>query len=107
MRAPSYEKMSKKALIDRLIEAEKQLGSVGAEKRSAGHPAAGWCVKTKSGTEEHSVTAGGSIVPLAEVERSHILRAYEETAHNKLRTAKLLRIGLNTLRRKLASYGVI
>ena len=49
---------------------------------------------------------GGPIVPLAEAERVHILKAYEETTRNKLRTAKLLGIGLNTLRRKLASYGV-
>ena len=52
------------------------------------------------------VAGGGPIVPLAEVERAHILKAYEETTRNKLRTAKLLGIGLNTLRRKLASYGV-
>jgi len=52
------------------------------------------------------VAGGGPIVPLAEVERVHILKAYEETTRNKLRTAKLLGIGLNTLRRKLASYGV-
>ncbi len=50
--------------------------------------------------------AGGPIVPLADVERAHILKAYEETTRNKLRTARLLGIGLNTLRRKLASYGV-
>jgi transcriptional regulator with PAS, ATPase and Fis domain len=49
---------------------------------------------------------GGPIVTLAEAERAHIVRAYEETVRNKLRTAKLLGIGLNTLRRKLASYGV-
>jgi two-component system response regulator AtoC len=49
---------------------------------------------------------GGPIVPLAEAERVHILQAYEGTTRNKLRTAKLLGIGLNTLRRKLASYGV-
>ncbi len=48
----------------------------------------------------------GPIVPLAEAERVHILQAYEDTTRNKLRTAKLLGIGLNTLRRKLASYGV-
>jgi len=106
MRVPSYQKMSKKALIDRLIEAERQLCSVGAEKGPASDPATGRRGETKSGTEEHPVQAGGSIVPLAETERNHILKAYEETSHNKLRTAKLLRIGLNTLRRKLASYGV-
>jgi len=32
MRVPHYEKLSKKALIDRLIEAERQLRKVGAEK---------------------------------------------------------------------------
>jgi len=53
------------------------------------------------------VQAGGNgpIMPLAEAERIHILQAYETTTRNKLRTAKLLGIGLNTLRRKLASYG--
>jgi DNA-binding NtrC family response regulator len=60
----------------------------------------------KASRRQFSVPAGGPIVPLAEAERSHIIKAYEETAHNKLRTAKLLGIGLNTLRRKLASYGV-
>ena len=48
----------------------------------------------------------GAALALAEAERVHILQAYEETTRNKLRTAKLLGIGLNTLRRKLASYGV-
>jgi two-component system response regulator AtoC len=60
----------------------------------------------KPARRQFSVPAGGPIVPLAEAERSHIIKAYEETAHNKLRTAKILGIGLNTLRRKLASYGV-
>ena len=60
----------------------------------------------KPARRQQAVPMGGPIVPLAEAERSHILQAYEETTHNKLRTAKLLGIGLNTLRRKLASYGV-
>lgn len=46
------------------------------------------------------------IKPLAEVEKEHILKAYERTAENKSKTARLLGIGLNTLRRKLASYGI-
>jgi len=52
------------------------------------------------------VTADGPILPLAETERIHILKAYEGTGQNKLQTAKLLGIGLNTLRRKLASYDI-
>lgn len=102
-----YDKMSKKALICRLIEAERQLCTAGEEKRHVDDSDAGWCSETRSGTEEHPVPSGGPIDTLAEVERAHIVKAYEETAHNKLRTAKLLGIGLNTLRRKLASYGVI
>jgi DNA-binding NtrC family response regulator len=39
-------------------------------------------------------------------ERAQILRAYEETGKNKVQTAKHLAIALNTLRRKLVSYGM-
>jgi two-component system response regulator AtoC len=60
----------------------------------------------KPARRQQAVPMGGPILPLAEAERAHILQAYEETTRNKLRTAKLLGIGLNTLRRKLASYGV-
>jgi DNA-binding NtrC family response regulator len=42
---------------------------------------------------------------LAEVEKTHILKAYKQTGENKSKTARLLGIGLNTLRRKLAGYG--
>ncbi len=46
------------------------------------------------------------IVPLARVEKDHILTVYAQTGKNKSQTAKLLGIGLNTLRRKLDTYGV-
>jgi len=46
------------------------------------------------------------IIPLAEVEKKHILIAYNKTKKNKSQTAELLGIGVNTLRRKLESYGV-
>jgi len=49
--------------------------------------------------------AAQSILPLEEVEKSHILHAYNQLDRNKSQTAKALGIGLNTLRRKLASYG--
>lgn len=54
------------------------------------------------------LTDSGSqdIVPLAQVEKSHIIRTYKLTSQNKSRTARLLGIGLNTLRRKLKAYGV-
>ncbi|RJQ68928.1 MAG: sigma-54-dependent Fis family transcriptional regulator [Desulfobacteraceae bacterium] len=47
-----------------------------------------------------------TIRPLGEVEKEYILRAYNGLERNKVRTAKALDIGLNTLRRKLASYGI-
>jgi transcriptional regulator with PAS, ATPase and Fis domain len=46
------------------------------------------------------------IVSLAEVEKSHILRVYNRLNRNKSKTARLLGIGLNTLRRRLQSYRV-
>ena len=51
-------------------------------------------------------TARFPIAPLREVEKTCILRVYEETNKNKMQTAKILDIGLNTLRRKLKSYGL-
>jgi PAS domain S-box-containing protein len=55
MRAPSYETMSKRDLIDRLVEAERQLRTVAAEKGPDSAPAARRCAESKSGTEEHPV----------------------------------------------------
>lgn len=57
--------------------------------------------KRKSASEEPAAEK-----PLAHMEREYILKAYEQTGKNKLRTAKLLGIGLNTLRRKLSSYNI-
>jgi DNA-binding NtrC family response regulator len=41
------------------------------------------------------------IVPLEEIEKDHILKVYKYTGTKKAQTARLLGIGLNTLRRKL------
>jgi two-component system, NtrC family, response regulator AtoC len=49
---------------------------------------------------------GSSVATLEEVEKVHILKVYEQTGRIKTQTAKLLSIGLNTLRRKLEAYGV-
>ena len=45
------------------------------------------------------------VLPMAEVEKKHILTVYDQLNGNKSQTAKALGIGLNTLRRKLAAYG--
>lgn len=43
---------------------------------------------------------------LADVEKQHILAVYEKMGRNKVRTARGLGLGLNTLRRKLKAYHV-
>lgn len=48
----------------------------------------------------------GAITPLPEMEKAHILKVYRRLQENKSRTSRLLGIGMNTLRRKLRSYGV-
>jgi DNA-binding NtrC family response regulator len=46
------------------------------------------------------------IAPLDKMEKEHILKAYDACGRVKARTAQVLGIGLNTLRRKLESYGI-
>ncbi|MBW2573601.1 MAG: sigma-54-dependent Fis family transcriptional regulator, partial [Deltaproteobacteria bacterium] len=48
-------------------------------------------------------SATEDIVSLAQIERSHIIKAYKLSGQNKSKTARRLGIGLNTLRRKLKS----
>ena len=43
-------------------------------------------------------------VSLSENEKAHILNIYHQTGENKSRTARLLGVSINTLRRKLESY---
>jgi DNA-binding NtrC family response regulator len=56
--------------------------------------------------KEELAASRSPIKPLAEVEKAHILNAYNQTGKNKSKTARLLGIGLNTLRRKLARYTI-
>ncbi|HEX9158357.1 MAG TPA: sigma-54 dependent transcriptional regulator [Syntrophales bacterium] len=58
--------------------------------------------KRSSGT----FIASGSIAPLEEIERRQVLCAYEQSGQNKVRAARVLGIGINTLRRKLLLYGI-
>jgi len=52
------------------------------------------------------MSTSDSIAPLAEFEKKYILKAYHRMDKNKSQTARILEIGMNTLRRKLESYGV-
>jgi DNA-binding NtrC family response regulator len=47
----------------------------------------------------------GEIQSLAQVEKAHILKVYRMTGRNKCQTARLLGVGLSTVRRKLERYG--
>jgi DNA-binding NtrC family response regulator len=49
----------------------------------------------------------GAWLTLAEVEKAHVIKVYEGAGRNKSQAARLLGIGLNTLRRKLKEYGVV
>jgi len=62
--------------------------------------------KAKSKSNGANIKESDAIAPLAEMEKNHILQTYTRTDKNKSQTARLLGIGLNTLRRKLESYGV-
>ena len=46
------------------------------------------------------------VLPLAEMEKSYMLKVYRMTGNNKCQTARLLGVGLSTVRRKLESYGI-
>jgi DNA-binding NtrC family response regulator len=59
----------------------------------------------KTAAMAQKANAHGSVLPLMEVERRHILSVYQQHG-NKVRTARALGIGLNTLRRKLKAYEV-
>ncbi len=47
-----------------------------------------------------------AVQPLADVEKQYILDVYRVLGRNKVRSARALGVGLNTLRRKLKIYGV-
>ena len=64
------------------------------------------CLPSYLRSKKVTLKANGSIVPLENIEKDYILRAYDGTNKNKVQTARILGIGLNTLRRRLESYGV-
>jgi len=64
-------------------------------------------LRSRSPASKKSPIQGhGRIEPLEVVEKNHILQVYEASKRNKVQTAKWLGIGLNTLRRKLESFGI-
>ncbi len=63
-------------------------------------------VRTRKQASGSAPLSCGTAVSLSENEKAHILNIYRQTAENKSRTARLLGISINTLRRKLESYAV-
>jgi DNA-binding NtrC family response regulator len=55
---------------------------------------------------KHPGNLDDEMLSLYEIEKYHILKVYQKTGCNKSETARRLEIGLNTLRRKLQSYGI-
>jgi DNA-binding NtrC family response regulator len=53
------------------------------------------------------IATGGSVRPLAQIEKDYILAALESNGGNQTHTAAQLQIGSATLYRKLKSYGAI
>jgi two-component system response regulator AtoC len=62
--------------------------------------------KQKPILDDRHQSVSKPVVSLAQVEKNHILKVYGLAGKNKSQTTKLLGIGINTLRRKLRSYGV-
>ena len=62
--------------------------------------------KRKKGLKKKIPEQNGSIAPLEEIEKEHILKSYDYSGKNKALTARFLGIALNTLRRKLKHYRV-
>jgi DNA-binding NtrC family response regulator len=50
--------------------------------------------------------ASGPLIPLELAEKNHILNVYRQTGRNKSKSAEILGIDRNTLRRKIQSYGL-
>jgi len=61
-------------------------------------------IKQNSGKRMDCQMDDRPVSTLAQVEKEHILCTYRQTGNNKSKTARILGIGLNTLRRKLAAY---
>ena len=61
--------------------------------------------KQKSMKKQKYSLDAAAVVPLAQMEKSYILKVYDHTGKNKSQTARFLDIALNTLRKKLKTYG--
>ena len=63
-------------------------------------------VKKVASMNRSGPNAEQPVQTLAELEKAHIIKVYRSMKSNKAQTAKVLGIGVNTLRRKLDAYGL-
>jgi DNA-binding NtrC family response regulator len=73
---------------------------------SAAAPASGQAAVSTAPASGSAEAPADGVVPLAELEKRHIMRALQQTGQNRTHAAKLLGISVRTLRNKLADYGV-
>jgi DNA-binding NtrC family response regulator len=62
--------------------------------------------KPSTGRSHDASPTSKSIATLAQLEKEHILKVYRLLKQNKAECARMLGIGINTLRRKLSFYGI-
>lgn len=63
-------------------------------------------IKCKSKNPDIDSCKSSTSRPLSAIEKKYIVKVYKETGKNKTKAARVLGIGLNTLRRKLEDYKV-
>ncbi len=63
-------------------------------------------VKDAAAADEQGRLSKGGLVPLAAVEREHIIHVFEAMQRNVTRSARILEISPTTLRKKLDEYGL-
>ncbi|MFO7555472.1 MAG: sigma 54-interacting transcriptional regulator, partial [Desulfobacterales bacterium] len=63
-------------------------------------------LRTKKASTASRHSASEHLLPLELAEKNYILKVYHQMGLNKSKTAEVLGIALNTLRRKIQSYGV-
>ncbi len=69
-----------------------------------GHVLTSTAVRDQFIVESPSPGVPGELIPLAEVEKAHILKVLEATGNNRTQAARILEIGLRTLQRKLQEW---
>ena len=63
-------------------------------------------LKSKKRSTVDTYSTSKPLLPLELVEKNHIINVYHQTKRNKSKTARILGIAVNTLRKKIETYGI-